>query len=155
LESENMSEQRDQVRAGIRKAEVFYVAKRPIEAEVTYVSKRRTEGRNLELIPLASRTVNRHEIQEVVFVDQDAIGPGSTVRDAAYLGFIEILRGNKLQTGDDLFIEGRYVGTVAGFDLSHYPNHFNIVVRTLERRSGAELGIRLGDHVRFVPSLGR
>jgi hypothetical protein len=150
-----MSEQRDMVRAGIKRAEVFYVAKRPIEAEVTYVSRLKAEGRNLELIPAASRTVNRHEIQEVVFADQDDIGPGSTVRDAAYLGFIEILRGNKLQTGDDLFIEGRYAGTVAGFDLSHFPNHFNIVVRTLERRSGAELGVRLGDHIRFTPSLGQ
>lgn len=144
------TEQRESVRSGIRIPAETYVAKRPIEAEVTYVASLRIQGRNLELASYEGRTVNTHEIHEVIFVDQADIGPGSTVRDAAYLGFIEILAGNKIQTGDDLYIDDDYAGTVAGFDLTHYPNHINIVVRVVEMKSAAEMGVRVGARARFT-----
>ena len=40
------------------------------------------------------------------------------------------------------------IGTVVGFDESHAPNHFNIVVQAARSQTGRELGLRLGD--RFV-----
>jgi len=38
--------------------------------------------------------------------------------------------------GDSVVIGGKTVGTIAGFDESHFPNHYNIVIKGPRRLSG-------------------
>jgi hypothetical protein len=40
-----------------------------------------------------------------------------------------------------------FLGTIAGFDEAHAPNHFNIVLKHETRRTGRELGLRLDEAI--------
>ena len=55
--------------------------------------------------------------------------PGSRVGSIAYLAFVEFQNGGVLLSGDKVFVDGDEVGEVAGYDMSHFPNHMNLVVR--------------------------
>jgi len=50
--------------------------------------------------------------------------------------------------GDDLYVSGNKIGTIAGFDITHMPNHLNIVISSEERISGKEQGLELGMEIR-------
>lgn len=51
-------------------------------------------------------------------------------------------------SGDELRIDGKLVGTLAGFDETHMPNHLNIVMHG-EESDGEERGLKVGDSVVF------
>jgi hypothetical protein len=40
-----------------------------------------------------------------------------------------------------------------GFDLTHFPNHMNLLIGARERKTGLELGLNLGDIVTFRSTL--
>lgn len=121
----------------------FYAQKLKVEAKVVAVLRGRLENRNLELIPQPSRAVKAGEVHEIIVTDEDA-QPGSKVARIAYIAFLEFQNGGVLLTGDDLFIGGKFVGRLIGFDMSHFPNHMNIVV-------GGEL--KSGEERHFVPGM--
>ncbi|MGW8178994.1 MAG: DUF6917 domain-containing protein, partial [bacterium] len=63
------------------------------------------------------------------------------------IGFFEITKSGLIVAGDDVWIEDRLLGKLAGFDLTHMPNHINVVVKA---ESLDEPVLRVGDKIRFI-----
>lgn len=119
-----------------------YVQKTSVEAIVVAVLRGKLSNRSLELIPQPSRAVRSGEVHEIIFTDEEA-APGSTVNRIAYAAFVEFKNGGVLLSGDEVLIEGELAGRLAGFDLSHFPNHMNVVIRG-QLRSGEERNLSPG-----------
>ncbi len=124
-----------------------YADKVPLEGNVVAVLRGHVADRGLVLIPQPSRAVIRGEVHEVILTSEQA-SPGSRVGAITYLAFVEFLSGGVLLSGDKVLVDGKEIGEVAGFDMSHFPNHMNIVVRG-DPRSGEERGISLSTRVSF------
>ena len=58
--------------------------------------------------------------------------------------FFEVKIGGIVVVGDKVSVGDRVIGEVAGFDVTHMPNHMNIVVKAKER---TKLGVKLGEKV--------
>jgi hypothetical protein len=123
--------------------------KRDIVGELVLVSYLQTEGRGLSLELIFSRAVLRGEIHELIATMATA-RPGESVSDVAYIGFFEVTQGGSLRVGDVLRHQGRPIGSLAGFDLNHFPNHLNLVIRCERLATGRDLGMRLVDEIRFT-----
>lgn len=98
--------------------------------------------RGMMLIKPWTRAIRRFDVHELILTDE-AAGPGDTVARCAYLGFAEFSQGGVAMSGDELWIDGARVGTIAGFDETHMPNHQNIVVNGDALLTGIERGLRL------------
>ncbi|MDR7866482.1 MAG: hypothetical protein RIN56_06640 [Sporomusaceae bacterium] len=128
-----------------------YAAKTDVAGVLTVVLRGKMEDRGLELIKPISRCIRRHDIHELILTDEPDAKPGSRVDRIAYLGFAAIEDGGVIVAGDGVYLAGRLVGTLAGFDETHMPNHLNIVIRTTDRLAdGVEQGAELGMPVRFT-----
>lgn len=103
--------------------------------------------RNMDLIPQPSRAVKRGDIHEIILTDQDS-SPGARVDRVAYLAFVEFQCGGILLHGDRIYRGQEPLGELLGFDLSHFPNHMNVVARG-DFKSGEERGLRPGDTIVF------
>ena len=124
--------------------------KPPVEAQVNTVLHARADKRGMELCPYPSRAVLKYEIHELI-ITADEAGPGKLVNRIAYLCFFEVLNSGMLWVGDRLEINGRTVGTLAGYEFAHMPNHMNIIIQAAEPlQTGFELGLHPGNPVRFV-----
>ncbi|MBE3519109.1 MAG: hypothetical protein IMW97_02270 [Firmicutes bacterium] len=121
----------------------FYAQKLPLKGRIVAVLRGTVEGRNLELIPQPSRAVKAGEIHEFIATCED-VAPGSKVSQIAYLCFVEFETGGILLRGDEVVLDGKVVGTIAGFDMSHQPNHMNIVVKVESLLSGEDRGLKSG-----------
>lgn len=126
-----------------------FAARTPVVGRLVAVLDAEATGRGLNLIRPLSRAVMKHEIHELIVTLEPSAGPGSIVNDIAYLGFFEVQDGGIILVGDYLDIAGRRIGQVAGFDLTHFPNHMNILVRGAEAATGRGLRLGLGDIVTF------
>jgi len=122
-----------------------YGDRRPVEGEVVALLHVCFEDRGLKLIETKSRAVQLHEIHELMITDEDA-APGGGADRVRAIAFFEVDGSGLIVVGDKVSIEGRPLGTLAGFDETHMPNHMNIVVKT---GSLDEPAIRVGDRVRF------
>lgn len=131
-----------------------YKARRRVVGGLVYVSLQRTAGRNMQLEDLRSRAVLRNEVHELILSADASTGPGSVARDVAYVGFFEIQTGGMVLVGDEVWAGETHVGTLAGFDLTHFPNHLNIVVATSTPATGAELGLEVGTTISFRSAPG-
>ncbi len=127
-----------------------YAAKTDVSGSLTVVLRGKMEDRGLELIKPISRCIRRHDIHELILTDEPDAKPGSRVNRIAYLGFAAIADGGVIVAGDRVYLAGRMVGTLAGFDETHMPNHLNIVIRTDRLADGVEQGAELGMPVRFT-----
>lgn len=136
----------DPYRAGLVGTD-FIAAKKDVEGELVVVFRGSLEGRGLELTDSVTRAVLQGEVHELIVTDEVRAGPGSTVDRVAYVGFVEIASGGVICVGDRLTCGGVAVGTIAGYDATHLPNHMNIVISCQERADGTELGLALGDRV--------
>jgi len=125
-----------------------YADKVPLEGKVVAVLRGTVANRGLDLIPQPSRAVSKGEVHEVILTSEP-VAPGSRVGAIAYLAFVEFQSGGILLSGDKVYAGGQEIGELAGFDMSHFPNHMNIVVRG-EPRSGEERGISLNTKVSFL-----
>lgn len=128
----------------------FYYQKSDVSAVLVVVLQGKLETRSLSIIKQPSRAVNRYQIIELISTDETNIQCGASVNRIAYLGFAEITAGGVLLAGDPFYIQGQPIGTVAGFDETHYPNHLNVVIQVSERFSGKELGFKLGYRLFFL-----
>ncbi|WP_342790830.1 Gfo/Idh/MocA family oxidoreductase [Streptomyces montanus] len=112
----------------------------------------RRDDRGMRLEDFASRCVRRGEIHELVTTDQRETAPGTRVDRVGFLGFAEMGCGGVLDRGDRVWIDGRPVGTVLGFDSCHFPNHYNILISVPEPVTGRDLALAPRADVRFVPA---
>ncbi|MCR4443075.1 MAG: hypothetical protein QHH10_12405 [Peptococcaceae bacterium] len=124
-----------------------YAEKRLCSGNLVAILDGRMEKRELQLLKQISRVVRAGEIHELILTDEDEAAPGMEVNRISYLGFFEVVKGTVIVTGDRLIIGNKNLGTIAGFDETHMPNHLNIIVKAKERLTGVELGLALEDEV--------
>jgi hypothetical protein len=125
----------------------IYGDKRPVEGEIVAVLHIEFYDRGLELIQTKSRTVKLNEIHELMITDEKEAAPGGGADRVRAVAFFEITRSGLIVMGDNVTIEEKKLGTLAGYDVTHMPNHINVVVKaeTLD-----EPLLRVGDKVRFA-----
>ncbi len=122
-----------------------YGDRRPVEGETVALLHISFDDRGLKLIETKSRTVKKYEIHELMITDEDA-APGGGADRVRAIGFFEITDSGLIVAGDEVFIEDRRLGTLVGYDVTHMPNHINVVVRA---ESLDEPVLRVGDRIRF------
>jgi len=123
-----------------------YGDRRPVTGEVVALLHITFERRGLKLIQARSRAMPVNEIHELMITDEDDAAPGGGADRVSAVAFFEIGRGGVAVVGDEVSVGGKVLGELAGFDLTHMPNHMNVLVRaeSLEAPS-----IRVGDPVVF------
>ncbi len=129
-----------------------FADKRPVRAEVVAVLRGQVLDRNMSLIPQPSRAVKAGDVHEIILTDEAAT-PGADVGRVAYLAFVKFLDGGIVLCGDKVYLGDELIAELIGYDLSHFPNHMNIVARG-DMRSGEERGLRLDDTLVFVSQAG-
>lgn len=105
------------------------------------------EKRGLQLITPYTRAMLTNEIHEFITTEEKKVTPGDTVNSTATLGFVQIKKGGVIMVGDEVVIEGRGIGRIAGFDETHMPNHLNVVIRCKAKKTGFDLGIQPGQGI--------
>lgn len=123
--------------------------RREMKGQMVAVSGRVSDERGLSLIPQPTRVLCKNEIHELITTDEVDAGPNKTVGRVACIGFFEITQGSSVIVGDPVFMNGKEIGKLAGFDETHLPNHYNIVVLSPKRFTGLEARFHIGDEVRI------
>ncbi len=126
-------------------------AKDPLPGKLSVILDARARDRGLELVVYPSRAVQKHEIHELILTAEAGAAPGAKVNDISYLGYFEVLESGVLWVGDRVLIDGRQIGTLAGYDMTHFPNHMNIIIKIDgELYTGLEAGLQVGAEITFV-----
>ena len=124
-----------------------YGDKRPVEAEIVAILHVEFDKRGLEFIQTKSRAVKLNEIHELMITDEQDAAPGGRADRVRAIAFMEITKSGLIVVDDDVTVEGNTIGSLAGYDVTHMPNHINIVVKA---NSLDEPTLRVGDKVRFT-----
>jgi L-arabinose 1-dehydrogenase len=122
--------------------------KREVVAVVVKLLHHKRTDRGMTLAPYETRCVRQGEIHELVTTDEAAAG-GDRIGHVGFLGFIEITRPGVLEAGDEVFHGGRCLGHVLGFDESHFPNHYNILVASERVIASADANLHVEDSITF------
>ncbi len=128
------------------------VCRNRLESRFVEILDLKCDDRALSLISGRSRAVRRYDIHELMLTDESDAKPGGTANGVHYIGFVEFPLGGMIVYGDSVVIGGKSIGTIAGFDESHFPNHYNIVIKGPQRLSGVDLGQYPDDPVIFEPA---
>lgn len=123
-----------------------YGDRRPVVGEVVALLHITFEERGLKLIEARSRAMPLNEIHELIITDEEEAAPGRRVDRVSAVAFFEIRRGGLVVAGDEVSIGDKSLGEIAGFDLTHMPNHMNVLVKA---RSLEAPSIRVGDIILF------
>lgn len=123
-----------------------YAKKKPLKGNLVVVLDGKYDERGLQLIPQPSRCLVADEIHEMILTDEDK-KPGDTVNKIAYIGFFTVKESTVIVVGDEVKINEQVIGKIAGFDETHMPNHYNIVIYGNNRISGNERNLNLNDEV--------
>jgi hypothetical protein len=89
------------------------------------------------------------EVHELVATDHTETAAGARIDRVAFLGFAEITAAGVLDRGDEVWIGGRRIGRLLGFDGCHLPNHYNVLIRTDRTFTGGDLGLAPGEPLVF------
>jgi len=127
------------------------VEKSPIETEAVCVLHSKLSNRGLELVRTMTRAVRTEDVHEFIVTDEPDAAPGSAVDRIAYVGFFRVRNSGIVAVGDVVETAGRRVGRVVGFDATHAPNHWNIVIRADSLVDGLDLGLKVRDVVAIRP----
>ncbi|MFW6074146.1 MAG: DUF6917 domain-containing protein [Chloroflexota bacterium] len=126
-----------------------YSASADVVGRIVTVLQGTSDRRGLYLQDdLRSRAVRAGDIHELMLTDTE-VDLGDTVNRVGLIAFFLVeepgvlIVGSRVQAGDQM------IGTLAGFDETHMPNHQNICVQGSDLVDGRGLNLRLGDEVRF------
>jgi len=121
-----------------------YGDRRPVTGKVVALLHITFEDRGLELIQSRSRALLKNEIHELMVTDEEAAAPGGGADHVSAIAFFEVEQGGLAVVGDEVTVAGNFLGHIAGYDMTHMPNHMNVLVRSesLETPS-IEVGDRL------------
>jgi hypothetical protein len=122
--------------------------KLPVTGSVVVLMDIDYEDRGLELITPLSRALPAGEVHELIVTDESNPRE-SSVNDCSVIGFLEIDRGGVVAVGDEVYLAEDQIGTIAGFDASHAPNHYNIVVQADNPKPGVKMDIDLCASIEF------
>jgi hypothetical protein len=125
----------------------IYGDKRIIKGEIVALLNITFQDRGLRLIEPKSRALRRHEIHELMITDEIGSGPGSIVDRVSAIAFFEITLSGLAVIGDRVSVGEKFLGKISGYDLTHMPNHINILVKS-ESLSVPE--IRVGDEIEII-----
>ena len=130
------------------------VAKKPVRMEFLMIMAGKLEERELKLIPQKARALKVGEIHELIITDEEEAIPGNNVHRVSYMGFALVSEPGIAATGDKVLLSerGREIGEIAGFDETHMPNHYNIVIKSDDRVDGQELSLKLEEKIEIIPS---
>ena len=120
--------------------------KLPVSGFITAVLSLKYDRRGMKLMPQHSRAFLKNDIHELMLTDETTES-GDAVDRIFCLGFFEIISGGIIVKGDTLKIRDRVIGTIAGFNSDHMPNHLNIVIYSAAADTGEKLGIELKEVV--------
>jgi hypothetical protein len=127
----------------------FFHGKVEMKGNVVVVLKGSLKNRGLNLIAPISRVFKKYDVIELIATDEvDAI-PGGNVDSISYIAFVEMENSGVILVDDPVFCNGRQIGKIAGYDDTHLPNHQNVIVKVIEKKSGEELKIKVGDEIVF------
>ncbi len=126
-----------------------YAQKSDVVGSLVVILDGRMEDRGLELITPISRCLRTHDVHELILTDEPEARPGGKVNRIAYLGFFELASGGVIVSGDRVLLNEVCIGTLAGYDETHMPNHLNIVIQTDKLLTGIELDAGLGNKITF------
>ncbi|SDF54943.1 DUF6917 domain-containing protein [Sporolituus thermophilus] len=126
-----------------------YAKKSDVGGSLVVVLDGQMDDRGLSLIAPISRCIKKDEVHELILTDEMGARPGVTVNSIAYLGFFAAEQSGVLVEGDEVTVNGKKIGKIAGFDETHMPNHLNIVIKAEKRQTGLELDLNPGDKVVF------
>jgi hypothetical protein len=130
-----------------------YAAKSDVVGRLVCILDARSEERGMELTIHPSRAVCQGEIHELALTDDANAAPDYTLNRVAYLAFFCVEQGGIVLVGDSVLAGDVELGKIVGFDVTHFPNHMNVVAVAKQRKTGAELGLNLGDFVTFRSTL--
>jgi hypothetical protein len=128
----------------IVRAPNIYRERRPVKGEVVTVIDVTFNSSGIDLTESWSRAVPKGDIHEIMVWNPLE----ESKEDAAAIAFIEIIQGGNIINGDEVRLDGEAIGSLAGFDYNHMPNHMNIVVET----NNIEIPITLGSIIEFIPN---
>ena len=123
-----------------------YGDRRPVTGEIVALLHITFEDRNLELIHSRSRGLRKNEIHELMITDEEDAVPGGGADRVSAIAFFEVLEGGLAVVGDKFSIAGRLLGRVAGYDMTHMPNHMNVLVKSETLDAGP---IEVGDVIKI------
>jgi len=124
-----------------------YFAKSDLVGRLVVTLTTTYETRGLQMIAQPSRCICEKQIHELILTDEEGVACGSTVNRIAYVGFVEITEGGVITNGDAVYYNDQLLGHIAGFDETHMPNHYNIVLYAPERKTGEDLGLVPGGRI--------
>ncbi|MGD2200596.1 MAG: hypothetical protein PVJ38_03050 [Candidatus Bathyarchaeota archaeon] len=124
-----------------------YGDRRPVKGEIVALLHITFKERGLELITARSRGLRKGEIHELMVTDEEGVAPGGGADRVSALAFFEVLEGGLAVVGDEVSIAGRTLGRLAGYDLTHMPNHMNVVVKAGSLETEA---IAVGELIEFT-----
>jgi hypothetical protein len=105
-------------------------------------------SRGMIASPYQTRCIQKGEIHELVYVYENEKGL-IDLNDAWYLGFVEFQAGCVLAKGMKMNIVGEPSGTLIGFDVTHEPNHLNILIAEKKPQTGTARGLSINDECSF------
>ncbi|MEM5774575.1 MAG: hypothetical protein AAGU05_06195 [Anaerolineaceae bacterium] len=125
--------------------------KLPVIGIVNTILQARNDKRAMQLSPYPSRAFQKHEIHELIITPEMGAGPNATVNNVIYFCFFEMETSGVLWVGDTVEADGEVIGTVAGYDFTHLPNHMNIILKSDQfLKTGREAGVKLGSKIKFT-----
>ena len=108
-----------------------YGDRRPVEGEIVALLHITFKERGIKLIDARSRAMLRGEIHELMTTDEETAAPGGGANRVSAIAFFEVEVGGIAVVDDDVLLGDELLGKVAGFDMTHMPNHMNLLVKVL------------------------
>lgn len=118
--------------------------KRTLTGKFAAVMNFSNPKRGIKLTEFRTRCLLKNEIHEFILCAEDT-DPNSLIDKVFYLGFGEFTEGGVMEVGDTVYLGDRPFGTILGFDETHFPNHYNILIKTDNLKTGEELGVKAED----------
>jgi len=123
-----------------------YGDRRPVTGEIVALLHITFDERGLKLIQSKSRALVKDEIHELMITDEEEAAPGGGADRVSAIAFFEVKEGGLIVVGDRVTVKRDLLGTVAGYDMTHMPNHMNVLLKTESLEPPA---LRVGDRLVF------
>ena len=107
-----------------------YGDRRPVMGEVVALLHITFQERGLKLIQSRSRALVEDEIHELMITDEEEAAPGGGADRVSAIAFFEVKNGGLVVVGDRVTLNDDLLGTIAGYDVTHMPNHMNVLLKT-------------------------
>lgn len=128
----------------MKKTDSIFSEKRTLLGKFVAVMNFSKLDRGINLTEFRTRCLLKNDIHEFILCSEDT-DPNSPIDKVFYLGFGEFTEGGVMEIGDTLYIGNKPFGTIFGFDETHFPNHYNILITTKHLQTGLGLGVKAED----------